>query len=135
MIDMTRPRVSMREVLDYILAHPETHDQSIWGEKGPECNTTMCFAGHTSVTFAGDEPIWERYDDAYSDPAPPESAWYFSRVITSDGVEMTVKHRAAELLGLTPHGAEILFDPLNNIDDLAALVESHEAGRPIYAVK
>lgn len=45
-------------VMDYILTHPEEHDQSKWAAKSEGCGTTMCFAG-TAVMLAGHRLMWE----------------------------------------------------------------------------
>lgn len=46
------PNVALlEETLDYILVHPEEHDQGVWIEQ-TECGTTRCFAG-TAVMLTG----------------------------------------------------------------------------------
>lgn len=47
----------LEAVLDFIRAHPEQHDQAMWGRR-TSCGTTMCFAG-TATHLAGHQLLWD----------------------------------------------------------------------------
>lgn len=100
--------------MDYIDAHPKTHDQGWWFTP-TECGTVACFAGWASL-LAGDRPV-------------PMSG---SLVYTDDTWQMEhVRGRAQELLGLTLEEACRLFAGGNTRADLRAHLAEIYGPRPV----
>jgi hypothetical protein len=99
----------LRQTLEHIEAQPDLWDQLHWAHKtdhGIACD----FAG-TALTLAGNAEFeWDKR--------------------AADGLEFAVEmangddigETAADLLGLDPADADALFDPLNTLGQLRALV-------------
>ena len=107
----------MRAVREQITKHPETHDQTSWGER-TKCGTTHCIAGW-ACALNGDTIQWE------PDESVGESA---SSVTTKDG-QLPIDDRARELLGLDDFEASDLFYAFTRTHALArlgALIEKGE---------
>lgn len=102
------------KVLHYIEDHPAEWDQELWGSR-TACGTTHCFAGHASVTFAGDVPLWD--DDVADDPSTFDEV-----IVAGDDHPTHVSVRARELLDLPHYEAEALFQPFNTLENLRAIV-------------
>lgn len=102
---MSRDYELIKRLADYIEAHPEEHDQSVWGYRNA-CGTTACAAGHT-VILAGHTPKWD------DDLDGREGFWMM-------GVEgfgcSDVGDVAQDLLGLSGHEATRLFYSSPNED-------------------
>lgn len=98
----------LTQVLDKIEREPGSWNQHWYAtrNRGPECGTAYCFAGH-AVVLAGLEVDWERENS-------DEGFWLV------DG--RPIPDVARELLGITPHQAERLFAGGNDLDDLYEIV-------------
>ena len=103
---MTINKDLLRETLAYIEAHPEEWDQTKW-----LCGTTACFAGRACL-LSGDRPVYEIGPDDESGRV------YFGQ----DNRRRQVRYRAADLLGLGQHDADVLFDCGCTMDDLRRIV-------------
>jgi hypothetical protein len=100
-------------VLGYIEAHPEQHNQSLYGIQN-ECGTTACVAGH-AVLMAGDEVEWYNHEDKNQ------------RIMMSvkhDGQWMPVFEAARSVLDLSSQQAiELFYCWDNDIDVLKGIVK------------
>jgi hypothetical protein len=122
---VTAPNADLAwRVLDHIDAHPEQHNQKSWVSRpdGADCGTAACFAGWTCL-LSGDKPAWEFQADEETD-----------RVTVDGRYDDHVAYRAAGLLGIYYHGAELnrghLFDPENDRLRLGELVADIFGPRP-----
>jgi hypothetical protein len=108
----------LQRTLAQIEAHPEAWNQEAWASK-TDCGTAYCFAGHAvALTYPDAVPMFEGASTTgfVSIPQHPErTLWY-------------VPDLAGEVLGLTHGPASILFDCVNTLDDLRAMVADLVAG-------
>ena len=111
----------MRAVREQITKHPETHDQTSWGER-TECGTTHCIAGW-ACALNGDALLWES-DDEDDDGRRLETA---SMLDIEDGW-ITIPERAQEILGLDNAWANQLFFESSEDQALAKLDELIKKG-------
>lgn len=123
-----------KELLKYLRAHPEEHDQDLWGLKTPTagggCHTVMC-AGGTTCYLAGAVINWEPSTDGtmVADYVVSESLPKHAR----DGAkDMTyIQYAAQALLGLSQEDADRVFyysDTLAQVEAvLVPLIEAAEA--------
>lgn len=114
--EKTIEQIRAQEVLDYLEAHPERHDQSLWttqslSEVGAKpardlkvCDTTMCVAG--TVVFL--EALAN--DTSIADVLDVDPNGYFNE-------ERSYARKGAELLGLNDEDAWQLF--YNKTDEQA----------------
>lgn len=120
MSDTTDHAAFARQVLDYILEHPDEHDQTHWGLHPDGCGTTMCIAG-TAVTLDPDTGVtW------YSS----ESGQFMGTTVIVDDDPGPIEVRAAELLGLDEtQSHELFFDSTDEeaLDFLEVHVANLEA--------
>jgi hypothetical protein len=115
----------LRAVLARIKADPTIWDQRVW-----ICGTAACFAGHAVLmegwkpcTFSGDR--YEEPDEEYS-AVCRELRQGEEYVETYD-----VHAKARDVLGLSNHEANILFQMDNTMEDLAEIVDALEDGFPV----
>lgn len=106
------------DAVNDILEHPEKHKQGSWMEVEPQeamkngngyvwdCGTGYCVAGSVCLA-AGDKP--------YLSPGATldERIRYVNYVLTVDGEVEEIYGRAVELLGITHHQSDLLFDANN----------------------
>ena len=104
----------MRAVREQITKHPETHDQTSWGER-TECGTTHCIAGW-ACALSGDAFEW----------AADAPGVDLALLVTAPRAHVDV--RAAELLGLDSIEAGDVFYALDNASALEQLDELIERG-------
>lgn len=91
------------------------YNQANW-HNDTECGTSMCVAGWACY-LQGDQFI------------------SFGEIITADGREIDIPLRAAELLGLDPRVAEMLFfdvSPISALDKLRRISEGDDTWH-VYA--
>jgi hypothetical protein len=103
------PEVLLKETYNYIVEHPEEHDQASWVRRvnGNSCDTAYCFAG-MAVHLAG-------YDinvRMATVPGFDDHQYYKS-----------IRDAAKELLNLDDHDADILFNGYNSIHDIRRILE------------
>ena len=109
------------EVLDYIEAHPEKHDQATYFNS---CGTTACFAGWASL-LSGDE---HTFDATHS--------MVTAYVRTPDGRICHIESRAMELLGLEYDDLTTgLFYAARNLDEVRIAVERIFGPRPVAVLE
>lgn len=128
--------VFARRVYDYLVAHPERHNQGGFGHKN-SCGTTMCIAG-TAAWLDPGIPVYGWFDD-YNKGLVMLDKNCFSAT-SGDSVSPTDKivARAGELLGLTPVEANQLFYTFHNqvaLDVLRGHVEALEAAERVAVVE
>lgn len=105
-IDENTKRVA-QEALDYILMHPEKHDQDDWISSKEMCDTQMCVAGTVMFNEVGILKAWDIFKNS-----------------ESKGVQL-----ASDLLGLDDEEASRLFycfDKERALDKLNALAQGDE---------
>lgn len=102
----------LRKTLEHITAHPEEHQQGVWGARFlmTACGTAFCLAGH-AVQFAGHEIEWDG-DDIACD------------VVGGASIEFTAQRE----LGLEDRQADVLFNPFNTQRDLWRLASEYTHG-------
>ncbi len=111
----------LRKVLEHITAHPEEHNQAVWGVR-TQCSTAYCLAGHALV-MSGVDLRWSE---------PAVEGGYATTDYTVRGEE--IYDAAADLLGLTRRQADDLFCPDNTQGRLWQLAHSMSGGeiqRPV----
>lgn len=134
---------ALRSTLEYVLAHPDEHDQEVWGtaydlsdpgerDVAPACGTSYCFAGHAVVTIARAHPIW---DDSYVDEAGrTRPCGDLVEVVPAghdpadEDARVHVVDHASDVLGLNPAERLLLFAAHNTLTDLAELIWTFTAG-------
>jgi len=96
---MTRNTELLEKTMQFILDHPEQHDQSAW------CGTPQCFAGW-AATLTGWAKVagWDVY-------------------VRRGDREERVSVVAAEELGLTEREANVLFNGGNDVSELQMMVK------------
>ena len=131
-------------VLDFLRAHPERHDQTVWG-RATTCGTTACVAGWADLA-AGDEPRWTDRWGAPLDPTDPDScdptqlapdddqadAILFELVTATEDAQddaRGVLGRAKELLGLEDHEANHLFSDHRTFGEIEEFAVALRAAR------
>lgn len=107
----------LEKVMQYILDHPEEHDQSQWF-----CGTTACFAGHTALL------------SGYRLPHPLGQNEAIAVVVDKDGKRHYVDDLAIELLGLTCDQGNLLFGASNNLEQLQLTVRGLINGQSVNEV-
>lgn len=102
-------QIYAREVLAYIKANPEQHDQEIWARQ-LSCETVGCFAYHVCRMkgFEADLKRIVQHDRTM--------AW----LTTGD----VIAEKATEILGANDDQANSLFDSDNTIEDLERFIEN-----------
>lgn len=102
----------LRKTLEHITAHPEEHQQGVWGERflDTACGTAFCLAGH-AVQFAGHEIEWD--GDAVADC-----------VVGGAAIEFVAQRE----LGLEARQADVLFNAFNTQQDLWRLASEYTHG-------
>lgn len=131
----------LKDTMEWIKAHPEQHNQGVWGYTAKEaCSTFMCFAGHAAVLAGGtfdrkiflEEDEWhvdaetgkhvptEYVDivDEYGDPWDDE---------LKEGI-IHVAEFAAEKLGLDEDEKSYLFAGHRSRAELEEFVEKADQG-------
>lgn len=104
---------ALEETLAYIEAHPEQHDQSVYGYKN-SCETTACFAGwHLLLTNQAE----------YQEDTPGNF-----RLRTSDDHHGSCFYAALESLDLTYGQANQLFLASQDIVDVRETVDMIKNG-------
>jgi hypothetical protein len=99
----------LRKVIEHITEHPTEWSQGSWGVKTP-CGTSHCFAGH-AIVLSGQDPVWS-------------SVWKGSHAVqlmvaaSDKGYVDNPFTSAANLLGLHPEAALVLFNCDNTMRDL-----------------
>lgn len=106
----------LRKVLDHVTAHPEEHNQSMWGVR-TSCGTAYCIAGHALV-MSGVQLGWEDTADGYG---------YATVDVTKDGEQ--IHDAARRVLGLDDVQAYLLFDPNNSRDRAWAIAADITDGK------
>lgn len=118
--------------LRFLTIHPDKWDQSLWVKYvGPEnprtsaCGSFGCLAGN-AVLRENIELAWYeiQHFDVNVGAIRGTNVWYADYTIDHEHIE----EKATELLGLTPHQAERLFDGDNSLDTLWELAESITLG-------
>ncbi len=95
------PEVLLKETYQYIVDHPEEHNQQVWVSRTDKCGTVCCFAGH-AVLIAG---------------------YKVDRCNRVSEMNMHVMDAAQKLLGLTDHQVDQLFLYADDIHDIKNLLE------------
>lgn len=100
---------ALEGTMQYILDHPEEHNQSMW-----TCGTAMCFAGHATHLYG------------------PEMGWECGRILLrvngceewskGDSVADTPR-LARQVLGLTQAESDMLFEANNTRAQLQLMVK------------
>jgi hypothetical protein len=106
------------DVLTFLAAHPERHDQNFWLKKR-DCGTVACLAG------------WAVLRNGYVEHYAPEIPDFFRGVYRSDDPHQELRHVsyvAEEVLGLTPDEGARLFDEQNTLTDLWRLADEFTDG-------
>lgn len=120
----------MREVMDWMDAHPQESDQGNYGRTdGTPCGTTFCIAGRACL-LAGWEPIWVQEGERRVFGEPPSVMVDVRN--PADGTDRMAYDLAAELFGLTNLEADRLFirtASVKNLADLRGVVEDIIAHR------
>lgn len=134
---------ALRRTLEYVLTHPDEHEQDAWGtaydlrvpserRAAPACRTAYCFAGHAAVTIAGARPVWEGcYRDADGREVPVGDLF---EVVppgadpADEDEHVSVQEYAARYLGLRGSEPMRLFAGSNTLSELAHLVYAFTAG-------
>lgn len=112
------------EVMDYIEAHPEEHDQRVWLAR-TACGTRGCLAGHAILLNVPASRL--RWKWALRQGGP-NSMW---GVITEDGVCTDPYIAAMEILGLSASEAGVLFHETASLEDLKMWVKRLHNGEGI----
>jgi hypothetical protein len=106
------PEVLLKETYNYIIDHPDEHNQGWWAiqDMDSTCGTAYCFAG-TAVRLAH-----------------PEAEFIFegraaAAFVKISGHKFHVRELAEELLDLTPAQGSLLFDGDNTIHSIHHLLE------------
>lgn len=111
----------LRKVLEHITAHPEEHDQEVWGISGPACGTKFCLAGHV-VQATGHQLVW-------MDPLDWEREVYGAEAALAVVDDWrTVPAVATEELGLDADQEQGLFWEAQTLDDLWRLASEYTNG-------
>lgn len=128
----------LRETMQYVLDHPEHHDQGTWFyarvkdyESRTLCKTTGCFAGN-AVTLGGAEIVinWDNLGPRIA--KGQQIGW--SYIEMPDGVKrFSIQAVAKEMLGLDDDSAGILFGGSNSIERLQYYVDILCSGRQLVA--
>ncbi len=107
------PEVLLKETYNYILEHPEEHDQAWWASKN-SCGTSYCFAGH-AVVLAGYTINW---GGTYGGIGR-------SSFVNLPGVGNfdSISAVAKRLLELNDDQADLLFAGGNTIGDIRDILE------------
>lgn len=87
------------QCIAWAAAHPDEHDQSVWGNRTP-CGTTLCIAGRAALNWAPERVEWRR------------TGWEQDAVLTLEPICGTTddpSEIAAEVLGLDGCEAGALF--------------------------
>ena len=149
------------EELRFITANPDKHDQAVWAQARTEapapeeadpwntplpprpsaCGSFGCLAGNTAIHEPGVELDW--YTESYFfENGKKIQLWQADNILNEtvkvedwcgrDYLEpKSIKIKAQELLGLTPHQAGVLFDGDNTLDDLWELADKFSGGEII----
>lgn len=133
------------QVLGHITAHPETWYQGDWvavinthdgmrmyevlassDPQSTHCMTAGCFAGWVGVLSPEIEFI------GVTPGTHPEPNQRLLNAVKYNGRQVTLSHAAREVLGLTDHQSDRLFNGNNDLQDIARVVREivEEAQRP-----
>jgi len=129
----------LKDTMDWIKAHPEQHQQSLWGNYSEEaCSTTMCFAGHAAVLSGGtfDKKIFLREEEWNVDENTGRHV--VSEYYEDDDEDhwddelkpgiIHVAEFAAEKLGLNEEEKSYLFAGHRTLEQLEEFVEKADQG-------
>ena len=94
---MERNTELLQQTMQYIINHPDQHDQADWAVQH-DCGTTACFAGWAAIL----------------------SGWTVKQVQLTDD---PVKDIGGEILGLTVSESHQLFDASNTRHQLELMVK------------
>ena len=149
------------EELRFVTIYPDKHNQGVWAEAETEaplpadadrdmetvddieaprpsaCGSFGCLAGNTAIHEPGVELDWYEADYYLNDGKKVviwQADYLLNETEASDWnsrVPKRIKSKARELLGLTPHQAEQLFDGDNTLDELWRLAEQFSGGEII----
>lgn len=112
------------ELVEYLRAHPEQHDQSLYGrryDRGTACRTVACAAGTAGLLFAPERIVWRQLD------CDPPGVLTMKARTPEGGVDRAyfgVAELARELLDLTPNDADDIFHHAADLDGIEAYVEA-----------
>lgn len=113
----------LREVLEYITAHPEEHDQSTWGQI--KNGRVVGCVGFHAVQLSGDyRLIFEIFDT--------HRAGQYAKALDSNNNELLISDAAYKALRIdrvTPSGAYRLFIGCETVDDLWQIASELTGGR------
>lgn len=123
---MEKNLVLLKETMEHILKHPETHHQGTWVDP---CKSTMCFAGHAAMLAGAtfNPKIYLEEDEWLVDEETGKHVQWDagrSRVYVNDF--------AAEKLGLNDWEEAYLFNAARTKEELIKAVEKFQEG---YSVR
>lgn len=150
MSNQTTPNVELlTNVLDYIKEHPDEWEQKNWitsfecdskanyervGVPVPACGTAFCFAGHAlalnSIEIKVDNNTYIYSSDYHENGERDVYAMVGTGYYAVNG--NPVSDVAAEILGLGPKQASVLFMAYNRLEDLEHIVEQIISGEIPY---
>lgn len=101
---------------------PSEWDQSTWGLQ-TSCGTSCCAAGKVVLDAGGKFVNGTVREDG-------SVSFYAARM--SDGEEVHIENKAADLLGLTGMQASYLFAGSNGYEQMKRMIDQIIAGEPLY---
>lgn len=118
--------VLLEQTMQYILDHPDRHDQSVWvdGDEPTLCCTTACFAGWALIL---DGMKIEDLEDLVIKP----NIWQSTPARPGGVLVSPVLLKAAAVLGLDVDTARQLFWHTHEIDGLQHMVKDLLNGEPL----
>lgn len=121
-----KPNVELLErTLEYVIAHPDEHDQNTW-RSVLSCGTTMCFAGHAATLAGGSWVTIEDHWYGLIPEADDEYQWAYHGV-----PYVLVRKRAQRVLGLTDEQANALFLRADDLAKVKEVVHAIITGGPL----
>lgn len=108
----------LERTMSHIEAHPYDHDQHQW-----RCGTARCFAGWASY-FAGGRFVSSESDIATIVASNGVKSFRSSVVRTPEDGLLHVADHAVLALGIDDGDADLLFDAMNSVADLRAMVDN-----------
>jgi hypothetical protein len=130
----------LERVWDWIVSHPEAHDQGLWAhsfnrknrvpdpapirDSEPLCGTALCFAG-TAVALHGHPLIW-RWEREMLTTTLRGGRWVAYEALDEFEEPEDIPYMAMKILDLNPQDAEDLFDASNTRTDIRRILDDIE---------